>query len=134
MKVTVVEAFEQLGAVDTRTPRPGDPPRRRVGGHNKALRPDLKEFRFILTITADGAVPIDYRVADVPGQKCLGDANARCTALPAYDMRGVNKNTLVLTQPSTIHKSAKSTSASCATPGIRGVHPERSVQVVVGGG
>jgi transposase len=33
-------------------------------GHNKDFRPDLKQLLFILTISADGAVPIAYRVAD----------------------------------------------------------------------
>jgi transposase len=33
-------------------------------GHNKDHRPDLKQLLYILTICADGAVPIAYRVAD----------------------------------------------------------------------
>jgi hypothetical protein len=33
-------------------------------GHNKDFRPDLKQLLLILTICADGAVPIAYRVAD----------------------------------------------------------------------
>jgi Domain of unknown function (DUF4277) len=33
-------------------------------GHSKDHRPDLKQLLFILTISADGAVPIAYRVAD----------------------------------------------------------------------
>jgi len=33
-------------------------------GHNKDFRPDLKQLLFILTVTADGAVPIACRVAD----------------------------------------------------------------------
>jgi transposase len=33
-------------------------------GHNKDHRPDLKQLVFILTITADGAVPIAHRVED----------------------------------------------------------------------
>ena len=33
-------------------------------GHNKDFRPDLKQLLFILTATADGAVPIACRVAD----------------------------------------------------------------------
>jgi transposase len=32
-------------------------------GHNKDHRPDLRQLLWILTITADGAVPITYRVA-----------------------------------------------------------------------
>jgi len=35
-----------------------------VYGHNKDFRPDLKQLLLILTISADGAVPIAYRVAD----------------------------------------------------------------------
>jgi hypothetical protein len=33
-------------------------------GHNKDFRPDLLQLLFILTISADGAAPIAYRVAD----------------------------------------------------------------------
>jgi transposase len=33
-------------------------------GHNKDFRPDLKQLVWILTVSADGAVPIAYRVAD----------------------------------------------------------------------
>lgn len=33
-------------------------------GHSKDHRPDLKQLVWILTVTADGAVPIAYRVAD----------------------------------------------------------------------
>ena len=33
-------------------------------GHNKDFRPDLKQLLFILTISADGAVPIACRVTD----------------------------------------------------------------------
>jgi len=33
-------------------------------GHNKDHRPDLKQLVFILTVTADGAVPIAHRVVD----------------------------------------------------------------------
>lgn len=32
-------------------------------GHNKDHRPDLKQLLYILTITADGGIPIHYRVA-----------------------------------------------------------------------
>jgi hypothetical protein len=37
-------------------------------GHNKDHRPDLKQLVWILTVSADGAVPITYRVAD--GNTC----------------------------------------------------------------
>lgn len=33
-------------------------------GHNKDHRPDLKQMLFVLTVSADGAVPIHYRVLD----------------------------------------------------------------------
>jgi len=33
-------------------------------GHNKDHRPDLKQLLWILTVSADGAVPIHYRVCD----------------------------------------------------------------------
>jgi len=33
-------------------------------GHNKDHRPDLKQLLWTLTVTADGAVPIHYRVSD----------------------------------------------------------------------
>lgn len=33
-------------------------------GHNKDHRPDLKQLLFVLTVSADGAVPIRYRVMD----------------------------------------------------------------------
>lgn len=33
-------------------------------GHNKDHRPDLKQLLFVLTISADGAVPIHYRALD----------------------------------------------------------------------
>jgi len=35
-----------------------------TNGHNKDHRPDLKQLLWILTVTADGAVPIHYRVCD----------------------------------------------------------------------
>ncbi len=47
----------------------GDPQRGqatlKVGhGHNKDHRPDLKQLLWILTVSADGAVPVHYRVVD----------------------------------------------------------------------
>lgn len=33
-------------------------------GHNKDHRPDLKQLLFILTVSADGAVPVHYRAMD----------------------------------------------------------------------
>jgi len=47
-------------------------------GHNKDHRPDLKQLLFILTISADGAVPIAYRVAD-------GNTVDDVTHIPTWD-------------------------------------------------
>jgi len=47
-------------------------------GHNKDFRPDLKQLLFILTISADGAVPIAYRVAD-------GNTPDDLTHIPTWD-------------------------------------------------
>ena len=47
-------------------------------GHNKDHRPDLKQLLFILTICADGAVPIAYRVAD-------GNTPDDLTHIPTWD-------------------------------------------------
>lgn len=47
-------------------------------GHNKDFRPDLKQLLFILTISADGAVPIAYRSAD-------GNTNDDVTHIPTWD-------------------------------------------------
>lgn len=35
-----------------------------TNGHNKDHRPDLKQLLWILTVTADGAVPVHYRACD----------------------------------------------------------------------
>jgi transposase len=47
-------------------------------GHNKDYRPDLKQLLFILTVSADGAVPIAHRVAD-------GNTNDDLTHIPTWD-------------------------------------------------
>ena len=44
--------------------RGGKPTVKAARGHSKDFRPDLKQLVWILTITADGAVPIAFRVAD----------------------------------------------------------------------
>lgn len=44
--------------------RGGKPTAKITRGHNKDFRPDLKQLVWILTISADGAVPIAYRVAE----------------------------------------------------------------------
>jgi len=49
-----------------------------VLGHNKDHRPDLKQLVFILTVTADGAVPIAHRVVD-------GNTNDDLTHIATWD-------------------------------------------------
>jgi hypothetical protein len=44
--------------------RGGKPTAKVARGHSKDFRPDLKQLVWILTISADGAVPICYRAAD----------------------------------------------------------------------
>ena len=45
-------------------PRRGKRTLKITHGHNKDHRPDLKQLLWILTVTADGAVPIHYRTCD----------------------------------------------------------------------
>lgn len=45
-------------------PAQGLPTLRVTYGHNKDHRPDLKQLLFVLTISADGAVPIHYQAMD----------------------------------------------------------------------
>ena len=47
-------------------------------GHNKDHRPDLKQLVWILTVCADGAVPIAYRVE-------AGNTNDDITHVPTWD-------------------------------------------------
>ena len=47
-------------------------------GHNKDFRPDLKQLLFILTVSADGAVPIAYRATD-------GSTSDDLTHIPTWD-------------------------------------------------
>ncbi len=47
-------------------------------GHNRDFRPDLSQLLFILTVSADGAVPIAYRVAD-------GNTPDDLTHIPTWD-------------------------------------------------
>jgi len=42
----------------------GKPSLRVTFGYNKDYRPDLKQLVFILTVSADGAVPVHFKVAD----------------------------------------------------------------------
>lgn len=48
----------------TGKPKAGTPTVAIRRGHNKDYRPDLKQLVWILTVSADGAVPIAYRLAD----------------------------------------------------------------------
>ncbi|MGH9224980.1 MAG: IS1634 family transposase [Acidimicrobiales bacterium] len=48
----------------TGTARAGTRPPRPARGHSKDHRPDLKQLVQILTVAADGAVPLTYRLAD----------------------------------------------------------------------
>jgi transposase len=72
--VTVTGTYEEA---DGRT-RGGKATPAITYGHNKDFRPDLKQLLFILTISADGAVPIAYRVAD-------GSTSDDVTHIPTWD-------------------------------------------------
>jgi len=45
-------------------PRAGKPTAAAAYGHNKDHRPDLKQLLWILTVSADGAVPVAHRLTD----------------------------------------------------------------------
>ena len=60
------------------TPRGGKPTPAVTFGHSKDHRPDLKQLVWILTVSADGAVPIAYRLAD-------GNTNDDPTHIPTWD-------------------------------------------------
>ena len=47
-------------------------------GHNKDHRPDLKQLLFVLTVSADGAVPVHYRAMD-------GNTNDSVTHIPTWE-------------------------------------------------
>jgi transposase len=47
-------------------------------GHNKDHRPDLKQLLFVLTVSADGAVPVHYRALD-------GNTNDSTTHLETWE-------------------------------------------------
>jgi len=59
-------------------PRGGKPTAAITFGHSKDHRPDLKQLVWILTVSADGAVPIAYRVAD-------GNTNDDTTHIDTWD-------------------------------------------------
>ncbi|HXZ73714.1 MAG TPA: IS1634 family transposase, partial [Streptosporangiaceae bacterium] len=62
----------------TGTPRGGKPTPVITFGHSKDHRPDLKQLVWILTVSADGAVPIAYRLAD-------GNTTDDPTHVPTWD-------------------------------------------------
>lgn len=62
----------------TGTPRGGKPTPAITFGHSKDHRPDLKQLVWILTVAADGAVPLAYRLAD-------GNTNDDPTHVPTWD-------------------------------------------------
>ncbi|MGH4015919.1 MAG: IS1634 family transposase [Pseudonocardiaceae bacterium] len=60
------------------TPRGGKPTPVITFGHSKDHRPDLKQLVWILTVSADGAVPVAYRLAD-------GNTTDDPTHVPTWD-------------------------------------------------
>jgi hypothetical protein len=60
------------------SPRRGKPTPEVTFGHSKDHRPDLKQLVWILTVSADGAVPMAYRLAD-------GDTSDDPTHVPTWD-------------------------------------------------
>jgi transposase len=62
----------------TGTPRGGKPTPVITFGHSKDHRPDLKQLVWILTVSADGAVPVAHRLAD-------GNTNDDPTHVPTWD-------------------------------------------------
>jgi transposase len=58
--------------------RRGKPTAKATWGHSKDHRPDLKQLLWILTVTADGAVPLACRVAD-------GNTNDDSTHIATWD-------------------------------------------------
>jgi transposase len=62
----------------TGTPRGGKPTPVPTFGHSKDHRPDLKQLVWILTVAADGAVPMAYRLAD-------GNTSDDPTHVPTWD-------------------------------------------------
>lgn len=60
---TTLTVSGQYRAGDGRLER-GKPTVRVTWGHNKDHRPDLKQILFSLTVSADGAVPVHYKVFD----------------------------------------------------------------------
>jgi transposase len=59
-------------------PRAGKPTATAAHGHNKDHRPDLKQLLWILTVSADGAVPVAHRLTD-------GNTNDDTTHIATWD-------------------------------------------------
>ena len=59
-------------------PRAGKPTAAAAHGHNKDHRPDLKQLLWILTVSADGAVPVAHRLRD-------GNMNDDITHIATWD-------------------------------------------------
>ncbi len=74
---TSVSVHGQYRAADG-SPRGGKPTPAVTFGHSKDHRPDLKQLVWILTVSADGAVPMAYRLAD-------GNTTDDPTHVPTWD-------------------------------------------------
>jgi transposase len=72
--VTFSGAYRGAGG----TPRGGTPAAAITYGHDKDHRPDLKQLVWTLTVAADGAVPVAYRVDD-------GNTSDDVTHVPVWD-------------------------------------------------
>ena len=72
--VSVHGAYESADG----TPRRGKPTPAVTFGHSKDHRPDLKQLVWILTVSADGSVPMAYRLAD-------GNTSDDPTHIPTWD-------------------------------------------------
>ena len=58
--LTLTGEYRDAGGKEVR----GKPTLHVTYGHNKDHRPDLKQLLFVLTVSADGAVPVHYRAMD----------------------------------------------------------------------
>lgn len=74
---TSVSVHGQYESADGR-PRRGKPTAAVTFGHSKDHRPDLKQLVWILTVSADGSVPMAYRLAD-------GNTSDDPTHVPTWD-------------------------------------------------
>jgi transposase len=74
---TSVSVHGQYESADG-SPRRGKPTAQVTFGHSKDHRPDLKQLVWILTVSADGAVPMAYRLAD-------GNTSDDPTHIPTWD-------------------------------------------------